>query len=166
MTDAKTKKAIREAVSADKIVFKQDGKIVFKREYFYRCGNTADKFGNGVTAALAKIGLTVAKIETEDAWRPWPQSSYFVATITLGPSEKLLLGPVVCQYRGDTPTEIPSELYWAAVLVKKPGDLLVSFAGAPGTGRVIEKITRIDATGVYGFEVENSMRELSPSEVY
>jgi hypothetical protein len=37
-------------------------------------------------------------------------------------------------------------------------------AGAPGVGHIIHEITHIDATGIYGFVVENTMRMMDPSE--
>lgn len=41
---------------------------------------------------------------------------------------------------------------------KKPGDHVVIFAGAPGSGKVVYEITRITPSAVYGFEVSNTIR--------
>ena len=50
---------------------------------------------------------------------------------------------------------------------KDVGDKVFCIAGAPGVGHVIYKITHIDkiAGWVYGYEIENTMRVLDPSEV-
>lgn len=39
------------------------------------------------------------------------------------------------------------------------------YAAAPGTGRWIYLITKVDKQGVWGIELENNVRELTPSEV-
>lgn len=59
----------------------------------------------------------------------------------------------------------PYDCYEKAVAENAPGDILVAYAAAPGTGHVKHRITRIDETGVYGVEIENTMRILDPSEV-
>lgn len=61
--------------------------------------------------------------------------------------------------------EIEYDLYNTTKAHKKIGDILMHWAGAPGTGYVKYQITRIDDTGVYGIEIENTIRELDPSEV-
>lgn len=60
---------------------------------------------------------------------------------------------------------IDNDCYLNAVKKRKVGDTTYAFAGAPGTGRIVHRITRIDAEGVYGVEIENTIRELRPSEV-
>lgn len=81
--DAKTKKAIRDGVSADKITFKSDGSVVFKSSYFYRHGRSAESFGANVEAALKRAGLRPISLETQDAWAAWPKTSYFIAKVRL-----------------------------------------------------------------------------------
>lgn len=83
--DAKTKKTIRGNVGggADKVTFKQDGTIVFKRSYFYRNGYSAEKFGAAIQERLTVQGFKVVSLETNDAWAPWPRDSYFIATVHL-----------------------------------------------------------------------------------
>lgn len=86
--DAKTKKAVRKTIKdriggADKVMFKQDGTIVFKRSYFYRHGYSAEKFGTHIEAQLRAIDLKPVSVETRDAWAPWPRDSFFVATVRL-----------------------------------------------------------------------------------
>lgn len=41
----------------------------------------------------------------------------------------------------------------------------VTFAGAPGTGKVVYRITKIDAHGIWGVEVSNTVRLLTWAEV-
>lgn len=67
---------------------------------------------------------------------------------------------------GKVTREVPYDCYLHAVECRKVGDRLTAYAGAPGTGHVTHVITRIDEKGVWGIEVENTMRELSPSETY
>lgn len=66
---------------------------------------------------------------------------------------------------GDTPVEIDNELYLETVRTKKVGDLVVAHAGAPGTGRLVERITRIADDAIYGVVVEDTIRDLKPWEV-
>jgi hypothetical protein len=83
--DAKTKKVIRDNVGggADKVSFKKDGAIVFKRSYFYRHGYSAEKFGAAIEERLTVQGFKIASLETRDAWAAWPRDSYFIATVRL-----------------------------------------------------------------------------------
>ena len=53
--------------------------------------------------------------------------------------------------------EVDYECYLHARETKKVGDTLFASAGAPGVGHRIDRITRIDETGVYGVEVENTI---------
>jgi NADPH-dependent curcumin reductase CurA len=55
-------------------------------------------------------------------------------------------------------------LWLVASWKKKVGDTVVVFAGAPGIGRIVYRVTRIDADGVFGFVVENSIEVLDPSD--
>jgi hypothetical protein len=83
------------------------------------------------------------------------------------PTERLIYGTEVLSYNNPEHEGriVPNECYVDAAANNKPGDTLCHFAGAPGCGRVVYVITRIDATGVYGHEVENTIRELDPFEV-
>ena len=45
------------------------------------------------------------------------------------------------------------------------GDAYVVWAGAPGTGKWIYRVTRIDKDGIWGVEEHCDVRELSPDEV-
>jgi len=92
-------------------------------------------------------------------------------------TERLLYPPTVFSYnwpeRNGKPDprhlkicrEIPYECYLDAVKTRRVGDVIRSYASAPGTGYVEDRITRIDATGVYAIELTNTVRELTPEEV-
>jgi hypothetical protein len=67
--------------------------------------------------------------------------------------EKRIYPPTV--FRGSV--EVAYDIYEEAVRTRKVGDFLVHSAGAPGVGHVKYQITRIDSTGVYGIEVENTI---------
>ena len=46
------------------------------------------------------------------------------------------------------------------------GEKITHYAGAPGIGRIVYRITREDADGWWGYVIEDTIRELDPSEVY
>lgn len=48
--------------------------------------------------------------------------------------------------------------------LKKPGDTITVFAGAPGIGKWTYRITRTDEAGHWGIEIENTVRTLEPEE--
>lgn len=83
MIDAKTKKTIREGVVCDTIKFKANGTIEFKSGYFYRCGRTAEGFGQRVIDELEQLGLKPTLIKFNDSWNAWPKDSYFIAEVRL-----------------------------------------------------------------------------------
>jgi len=74
------KNMVRGAVRADKVTFRKDGTVEFRRAYFYRMGATAEKFGERVSRELTEAGFHVSDLQTEDRWAAWPKTSYFVAT--------------------------------------------------------------------------------------
>lgn len=55
------------------------------------------------------------------------------------------------------PECIPYECYVNAVRNNKVGDVVRAWAGAPGVGHITHRITRIDETGVYAIEIENTI---------
>jgi hypothetical protein len=80
--------------------------------------------------------------------------------------ERLLYRPTCWSFDdAGTPVEIQSEFYLEAVATKAPGDVVRSWAGAPGIGYTDDLITRIDATGVYGVTIQNTVRVLTAREV-
>lgn len=82
--------------------------------------------------------------------------------------EKRILPPTVWQYDepcGDEGQMVPYALYDEVMRNRHVGDELTFYAGAPGTGSITHRITRMDETGVYGVVVSNTIRELTPAEV-
>ena len=75
------KKHFTESDYADKIVCKQDGSVEVKHSYFYRHGNTAEKWADRVKSNLEKAGFKV-EVDSRDDFRQWPADSYFVAIVT------------------------------------------------------------------------------------
>ena len=73
---------VRDSVFADKIATHKDGSISICKGYFYTFGETPEKWGAKVLAALNNAGIVVKTMTTHDEWRAWPKDSYFVATIT------------------------------------------------------------------------------------
>lgn len=77
-------------------------------------------------------------------------------------ASKLILNRIVYRFDGDRAvledTSPECDVY-------KRGDALVTWAGAPGTGRTVYRITRVDQRGVWGVEVSDTARVLSPQEV-
>lgn len=59
----------------------KSGQVEFKRSYFYRCGYSAEKFGEKVAMVLEAAKVVGWVIRTEDHWAAWPKTSYFVAII-------------------------------------------------------------------------------------
>jgi hypothetical protein len=87
-------------------------------------------------------------------------------------TEELIYPPTVYTYSRpgggpplEEPVEIPYGCYADTMARSKVGDPVVQHASAPGTGCVVYRITRMDATGVYGEEIFNNVRELTPEEV-
>jgi hypothetical protein len=76
--------------------------------------------------------------------------------------EQLIYSPIV--YDGEGNAKL-SESFYQAVRNYVVGGTVTQHAGAPGIGSVTYEITRIDQTGVYGKEIENTIRELTPEEV-
>ena len=66
-------------------------------------------------------------------------------------------------FRGNE--EVDYDLYAQYMRTKKVGDRIYTPVAAPGTGHVVEEITCMDSTGIYGFVTENPTRELGRWEV-
>lgn len=62
--------------------------------------------------------------------------------------------------------EIAYDLYERAIVHNRVGDLLYHYASAPGSGSATYRITRITPQGVFAVCIDNTIRELSPSECY
>lgn len=61
-----------------------------------------------------------------------------------------ILQPIT--YRaGGNPAGEPGQAFTQAMSRDKVGDTIVFFIAAPGSGREVYRITRMDETGVYGY---------------
>lgn len=82
--------------------------------------------------------------------------------------ERLIYPPTVVDISNQKPDgsygKKPYCCYVHARQHHKVGDELFSSAGSPGMGHLIQVITRMDDTGVYGYVKENTMRVLEPSD--
>jgi len=67
-------------VYTDKVVCKRNGTVEVKRSYYFRNGNTAEKWALQVKKGLESTGLSV-KVDSRDDWERWPKTSYFVAIV-------------------------------------------------------------------------------------
>ena len=91
MTNTKqtTLKQIKEIVSADQISRQKGGSIVFRDEYFYRHGRTAEGFRDKVSAALNTAGINHRVEDCGDHWAPFrggastAKSSHFYVRVKL-----------------------------------------------------------------------------------
>lgn len=84
---SKQKQAIRENIICDRIMFKKDGTVEFRRSYFYRSGMDADKFANIICNQIEKMGFVARGVEAHDKWAAWPKTSYFVVTCVIAEKE-------------------------------------------------------------------------------
>jgi hypothetical protein len=82
---AKQKSAVRGSVVCDRASFKKDGRVEFKRSYFYRMGHSAEEFAENVRANMDAAGFSVSDVVAEDRFARWPKTSYFVATMKVEP---------------------------------------------------------------------------------
>jgi hypothetical protein len=86
MAHTKFQKAVKQAVEvegavyADKVVCKADGSVEVKHSFFYRHGNTADKWATKVFQALEAVGIE-SRVDAREDFRQWPAESYFVAIV-------------------------------------------------------------------------------------
>ena len=65
-------------------------------------------------------------------------------------TEERIFQPITYRADGD-PNGDPCQAYCEAMSRDKVGDTLVIFIAAPGSGREVYRITRMDETGVYGY---------------
>jgi len=72
---------------------------------------------------------------------------------------ELLYPPTVYDGEGN---EHPYSIYYDTMKNYSVGDTVTSSAAAPGYGKISHRITRMDDTGVYGVETENTIQELEP----
>ena len=79
MKKAQIKRTVRDALDmvADRVITHKDGTFTARHTYFYRHGQTADKFADEVAAAIADANFRFTQIDLEDHWAQWPKDSYF-----------------------------------------------------------------------------------------
>lgn len=63
----------------------------------------------------------------------------------------------------EEPTRIDESEYCSQY---SPGDTYVTFAGAPGCGRTVYEVTRVDEDGIWGVVQSDTVRILTPGEVF
>ena len=68
-------------------------------------------------------------------------------------------------YNGDG-EKVPYDIYDEYKRTKKVGDTVCSFAGAPGTGKIIREIIWIDDEGIWCKEIFNNVRIMDIADVY
>ena len=64
----------------DRVVCKRNGMVEVKRSYFYRHGDSAEKFAARIQKILESEGLKVM-VDSRDDWARFPTTSYFVAIV-------------------------------------------------------------------------------------
>ena len=81
----KIRKHIRSHINCDKIIFKKDDTVVFKRTFYYRHGMTGTKYGEGIREQLVRENLSdvFELVHAIEDWNNWPKTSYFVATFKM-----------------------------------------------------------------------------------
>jgi hypothetical protein len=62
------------------VVCKRDGSVEIKSAYFYRHGQTSQKWAHEVEQRLDSADFFYIS-EHRDDWREWPKTSYFVAVL-------------------------------------------------------------------------------------
>lgn len=80
-------------------------------------------------------------------------------------SEELIHSSIVYRHEGDGCIPVPNDLYTEGMKKLSVGQVLRQHVCTPGTGYIEYRITRLDETGIYGIEIENTIRELTVSEV-
>lgn len=72
-------KLTRGDVHPDKLIQKKDGSFEFRREYFYRHGQTTEHF----VKAILRVFPDAKIVASSDHWAPWPKDSYFMVQFKL-----------------------------------------------------------------------------------
>jgi len=66
---------------ADKVICKSDGSVDVRHGYFYKFGNTSQKWGDQVVKDLATVGIAAKVQGVLDVYKQWPADSYFSAFV-------------------------------------------------------------------------------------
>jgi len=71
---------LRQAdVFPDKLILKKDGSFEFRRGFFYRHGQTTEKYANAIKQVFPRATI----VESFENWQPWPRDSYFMVRFKL-----------------------------------------------------------------------------------
>lgn len=105
-------------------------------------------------------GMIDTQAEAEELIRDvYDEVDHYKSTIEEDGSEKLLYPPTVYDGEGN---EHPYDIYHTIMNTKKVGDTVSSSAAAPGMGVTVDRITRMDDTGVYGVQIKNTVQIMEP----
>ena len=63
-----------KGIYPDRLIAHKDGSFTVKESYYYRHGQSPEKIADKIKKAIHGIEI----IDTEDEWRAWPKTSYFV----------------------------------------------------------------------------------------
>ena len=63
-----------KGIYPDRLIAHKDGSFTVKESYYYRHGQSPEKIADKIKKAIPGIEI----IDTEDEWRAWPKTSYFV----------------------------------------------------------------------------------------
>ena len=63
-----------KGIYPDRLIAHKDGSFTVKESYYYRHGQSPEKIADKIKKAIPWVEI----IDTEDEWREWPETSYFV----------------------------------------------------------------------------------------
>ena len=63
-----------KGIYPNRLIAHKDGSFTVKKSYFYRFGQSPEKIADKIKKAIPWAEI----IDTEDEWRAWPKTSYFV----------------------------------------------------------------------------------------
>ena len=63
-----------KGIYPDRLIAHKDGSFTVKESYYYRHGQSPEKIADKIKKAIPGVEI----IDTEDEWRAWPKTSYFV----------------------------------------------------------------------------------------
>jgi len=78
-----TKKFLEENFFFDKVSRTRDGTFKIRKAFFYRGGMTASGWGRKVISQLREAGIDARLVRTEEEWKEWPKTSYFMAEVEI-----------------------------------------------------------------------------------
>ena len=80
--------------------FHKDGTVTARKSYFYHNGYTVEKYEQRVRDELTKLNVPFEIVETRDAWKAWPTTSYLKVRFRVQPAPlPVEQTPVACALR-------------------------------------------------------------------